>query len=63
MLLFWHTRFVVITDAFASTVAVTIPVLMLAGAVELRSLADSVSNQLARWPTKYLCAGLNLQKP
>jgi hypothetical protein len=48
MLLFWHTRFVVITDAFASTVAVTIPVLMLAGAVELRSLADSVSNQLAR---------------
>jgi hypothetical protein len=38
---------VALTDTFASTAAVTIPVLMLAGAVELRSLADTVTNRMA----------------
>jgi hypothetical protein len=34
-----------VTDDFASTVAVTIPILMLAGTVELRDLADAVANR------------------
>ena len=42
--------FVHITDLFASTAAVTIPVLMLAGTVELRNLSDSVAKEAANTP-------------
>lgn len=38
-----------ISDTFASTVAVTIPVLLLAATVELGSLADVVTRQTIEW--------------
>jgi hypothetical protein len=37
-----------LTDTFASTAAVTIPVLILAGAVELRNLADTLDKQATK---------------
>jgi hypothetical protein len=43
-----------LTSSFVSTVALTIPVLMLAGAVELRSLADSVRKHFSRGMTEGL---------
>lgn len=41
-----------LTETFASTVALTIPVLILAGAVELRNLSNTTSVQLVRYARK-----------
>ena len=49
-----HTRCMHLTETFASTAAVTIPVLMLAGAVELRSLADTVGKRTVKAAKKWL---------
>jgi hypothetical protein len=43
-----------LTENFASTAAVTIPVLMLAGAVELRNLADKVTKQTVKVLSDFL---------
>jgi hypothetical protein len=44
-----HTQCMTLTETFASTVALTIPVLMVAGAIELRSLADAVNKRSTEW--------------
>src|ERR1700722_965165 len=41
-----------LTDTFASTAALTIPVLILAGAVELRNLSNTTSVQVVRYARK-----------
>jgi hypothetical protein len=48
-----------LTDTFASTAALTIPVLMLAGALELRNLADTVNRQV----TKIIKQGIDELRP
>jgi hypothetical protein len=54
--------FVHITDLFASTAAVTIPVLMLAGTVELRNLSDSVAKEAAKWPAQFFASNVKTAK-
>lgn len=51
-----------ITDTFASTVAVTIPVLMLAGTVELRSFADAVTKRTVEWQKELVLSSFDLAK-
>jgi hypothetical protein len=50
------------TDTFASTVAVTIPVLMLAGTVELRSWTDTVTKRTIEFQENFVLRSFDFAK-
>jgi hypothetical protein len=51
-----------VTDTFASTVVVTIPVLMVSATVELRSLADAVTQRTVQWQKDYVLRSFDFVK-
>jgi hypothetical protein len=57
-----HTCPMHVTDSFTSTVAVTIPVLMLAATVELGGLADTVNKQILEEFVKFYEGVLDITK-
>lgn len=58
----WHARFMQITDTFAATVAVAIPVLMLAATGELGSLYGAAVQQSAKQPVRIVTRVLEIEK-
>ena len=51
-----------VTDLFASTVVVTIPVLLLAATVELRSFADTAAQRAVGWQEEFVLRNFDFVK-